>query len=213
MALARTVPSSRDDSSWSKLDDGRLLEYARPAAFDRLSQAADEPGGVQGGAMGRVQSARGPWWRPRASGPRARSRSLRSASSMPSERACSISRSARCELGRVAGEHHPAALSVVAVDAFGWQLSHPTSSTVRSRALAQLPARLCCRSRAPACAEEVANIAEHQPPLRPEAPKPAVSRSMTARLRARISSLQVVSGPQAGVAGADDGNVDIGVPL
>jgi len=57
--------------------------------------------------------------------------------------------------------------------------SAPTARTVPSRArcMATAPSRpesLASR------AHEVGNSAEHQPPLRPDAPKPATSRSSTA---------------------------------
>ncbi len=55
----------------------------------------------------------------------------------------------------------------------------PTTSTVSCMArriarMASVPYRRA------SAASDVANSAEHQPPLRPEAPKPATSRSSTA---------------------------------
>ena len=51
---------------------------------------------------------------------------------------------------------------------------------------------------------------EHQPPLRPEAPKPAISRSSDHHAQRRVGLLEVVRGPEPGEAGADDGHVDVG---
>ena len=55
----------------------------------------------------------------------------------------------------------------------------PTTSTVScmARRMACMASRPCWRASA---ASEVAKSAEHQPPLRPDAPKPATSRSTTA---------------------------------
>ncbi|HEV8425656.1 MAG TPA: hypothetical protein VGS14_10770 [Actinomycetes bacterium] len=66
----------------------------------------------------------------------------------------------------------------MAVDA-SRSAARPTSSTVRnisrcSATVASRPARRASFSRS------MAMNAEHQPPLRPEAPKPATSRSTTA---------------------------------
>ena len=58
---------------------------------------------------------------------------------------------------------------------------------------------------------EAGNSAEHQPPFRPEAPYPAISRSHTTMAEAGIGLIQVISGPQAGEAGPDDRDVGVGV--
>ena len=59
----------------------------------------------------------------------------------------------------------------------------PTSSTVAcmARYIAIAASRPAIRSSLPS---EAGNRAEHQPPLRPEAPNPAMSRSQTAIFRA-----------------------------
>ena len=58
-------------------------------------------------------------------------------------------------------------------------VTRPTSSTVScmARYMATAARRPAIRS---SLAREAGNSAEHQPPLRPEAPKPAISRSHTA---------------------------------
>ena len=48
---------------------------------------------------------------------------------------------------------------------------------------------------------------DSQPPLRPEAPKPANSRSIDDDAQRGICLLQIVGGPQAGIAGADNGDI------
>ena len=58
---------------------------------------------------------------------------------------------------------------------------------------------------------EAGNRAEHQPPLRPEAPKPTVSASSTAIRSVGVGLGEVVGGPEPGEAGADDRDVDLGV--
>jgi hypothetical protein len=57
--------------------------------------------------------------------------------------------------------------------------TRPTSSTVSSMAryIAMAWSRPAIRS---SLARDAGKYAEHQPPLRPEAPKPAISRSQTA---------------------------------
>ncbi len=58
-----------------------------------------------------------------------------------------------------------------------------------------------------------AKSAEHQPPLRPDAPKPAISCSMIAIRRWGSARKQVVGGPEPGVARADDRDVDVDVAV
>ena len=85
-----------------------------------------------------------------------------------------------------------------------------TSSTVARIAACWASAA----SRPPSAASagsSAGNSAEHQPPLRPDAPKPATSDSST-RSDSDGSGLgQVVGGPEPGVAGPDDGHVDVEV--
>ena len=60
-------------------------------------------------------------------------------------------------------------------------------------------------------ASDAGNSAEHQPPLRPDAPNPAISRSQTAIRRPGLGAREVVGRPQAGEPGAGDGHVHLGV--
>ena len=60
-------------------------------------------------------------------------------------------------------------------------------------------------------ASGTANSAEHQPPFRPEAPKPTTSRSSDGDAQGRVGLGQVVGGPQAGEASAHHGHVHVDV--
>ena len=56
-----------------------------------------------------------------------------------------------------------------------------------------------------------ARPAEAQPPLRPDGPKPAISRSTIAMRRSGCSERQEVGGPEPGEARADDGHVAVAI--
>ena len=75
----------------------------------------------------------------------------------------------------------------------------------RDRGVAAVGRERVLRASAPA------KSAEHQPPLRPDAPKPTCSRSQTATRNDGSALQQRVRGPEARVAGADDGDVGIDV--
>ena len=90
--------------------------------------------------------------------------------------------------------------------------TRPISSTV-SNIAAGARALPRARGSSPAPAGAWRRRASTQPPLRPEAPKPAISFSRTAIRRLRVGLRQVVRRPQSRVAGADDGDVDVGRPL
>ena len=98
---------------------------------------------------------------------------------MPRRRASAISVVRPLQLGRRAGEHHGAALVEAAVDALGRDHAPDLADgLLHGQALG------ACRRPGPAALSSVAsdtlNSAEHQPPLRPDAPNPATSRSSTA---------------------------------
>jgi hypothetical protein len=85
----------------------------------------------------------------------------------------------RCTSSR--GEHHGAAALEVAVDAL--DAGHPThlvDGVDHRLRIATAASKPCSRSSEPA---DRGNSAEHQPPLRPDAPNPAISRSSTAMRR------------------------------
>ena len=85
------------------------------------------------------------------------------------------------ELGAGAGEHDGAALGPVRVDALGGQHppdlvdGGPHGGVLGERALAVGDRPTVAAS----LSSEAGNSAEHQPPLRPDAPKPAISASST----------------------------------
>ena len=120
------------------------------------------------------------WWA--SSGPSQR----RASSPTPSARASSTSASARtrCASLRTRFTEPPLAnwQSMPSLAALA-----PTTSTVSSSALriARMASSPCRRANV---ASDVANSAEHQPPLRPDAPKPATSRSTTAMRNAGSTS-------------------------
>ena len=115
------------------------------------------------------------------------------------------------ELRGRAGERDGAALHPVAGDALVRdrpsrprrpRRASPPASRRRGRAV---PAGQRGRRRA-------GNSAEHQPPLRPLAPNPATSRSTTSTRRPGRPAAGVRR-PEAGVAGADDADVGLGVAV
>ena len=113
-------------------------------------------------------------------------------------------------LGRRAGQGHRPAPGEAAVDGLGARQTRSTSSTV-----ATMARRMAAPAPGPHCrsmrATEAAKRAEHQPPLRPEAPKPTISRSRTTMRSSGVGLGQVVGRPQPGEATTHDGHVDIGV--
>ena len=82
----------------------------------------------------------------------------------------------------------------------------PTSSTV-SRMAAPIASAAARPWRRVSAASLAGNSAEHQPPLRPLAPNPAICRSTTTHPQPGVGAQQVVGGPQPGEARADDGDV------
>jgi hypothetical protein len=114
------------------------------------------------------------------------------------------------ELHRRPRRHDGAALPPVRVDALGVH-DRPTSPTVAFIARAGRaphPGRAGGRGRR----SDAGKSAEHQPPLRPLAPNPAISASRTATRTAGRRE-QGVGRPQAGEPGTDDADVDVEVAV
>ena len=155
-----------------------VLVDPHPVALDGVGQPPGEERRLHHGAVRRERRAEhaGGADRPRAvsSGPSQR----RSSSPNPSARASSTSASARARWASLRTRSTEPPLTK-------WQSMPslaalaPTTSTVScmARRIARMASTPCWRASA---ASEVAKRAEHQPPLRPEAPKPATSRSSTA---------------------------------
>ena len=111
------------------------------------------------------------------------------------------------ELDLGARERDGAALGCLRVDAFGRRdPQHLVDGARASRRAGRGRRARPTRAGRPA-ARGTGNSAEHQPPLRPEAPKPGGLRLEHDDAEARVVAEQVVRGPQPGEPGADDGDV------
>ena len=166
----------------------RPLVEGDAATGHDLGQAADQSARVDGRAVGGVRRAEGP----RRAQPLARLGR--------GEHLVAVLGARPGELGLAPREDDGAALGEVAVDALGE--GHALTSSTEARIAAS------CAS-----PSDVGNSAEHQPPLRPEAPNPATSASSTTILQRRVGLGEVVRRPEPGVAGTDDGDVRLGVTL
>ena len=189
--------------------DGGALVDGHPQPLDDVGEPAGEPGRVDGGAVRRVAGAEAPGHLD--------------------------------ALAHVGGAEHPVVLLAEAPRALVLdRLAHPQQLHRREcevQLAAEVEARvdalvvhdardlvhrlvqgaLLVDDRLPAVRPGgeltgAGKVVWHQPPLRPEAPKPAISRSSTAIRRCGSALLEVVGGPQAGEAGAHDGDVDVDGP-
>ena len=133
----------------------------------------------------------------------------RSSSPNPSARASSTAANARtrCASLRTRSTDPPLAK---------WQsmpslaAAAPTTSTVSciARRIARMASRPCRRANA---ASDVANSAEHQPPLRPGRPEAGHLAFDDGDAQGRVGQCERVRGPQAGEPGADDADIDLQV--
>ena len=111
------------------------------------------------------------------------------------------------QLERGLGKLQGAAMDEVTFDLLALDDAPDLIDGVRDRP-AQRHDRLAAAALAHRSGEPASSPRTH-PPLRPEAPKPAISASSTTTSSDRIGSLQFVRGPQPGESGADDAHVGI----
>ena len=168
-------------------DPGAARGSTPPSRSTAAGQAADQPGRVDRravGGVGRRRARRSRRARARAS---AASSSRRSSSPRPQRRACATSVAGPAQLDRRAGDGDRAALGEVGVDALrGGDPAAPRRrwpASPGAGASASLAVDAGQRGQPSA---DAGNSAEHQPPLRPEAPNPAVSASSTRDPQRRV---------------------------
>ena len=167
----------------------RPLVEGDAAAGHDLGQAADQSARVDGRAVRGVRRAEGP----------GRAQPLR-----------------RPRPGRAPGRRTPARAraswallraSTMVPPLAKWQ-SMPSARATRWTSSTEARIAASCAS-----PSDVGNSAEHQPPLRPEAPNPATSASSTTIRSAGSACDEVVRRPEPGVAGADDRDVRLDVTV
>ena len=167
----------RDDSSAAHVDRGGALVDDDAPPLDGVGQAADQPSGVDGRTVGRERAAEGI----ADAGDRRDLVGVEEPVVLLAEAPPTMVGDLPTdpfELRRVARDGEVAALVEVAVDA----LRGGDPSDVGHRVVQQVlhPHRRVAAALGRHPRERGGNSAEHQPPLRPDAPKPATSFSMTA---------------------------------
>ena len=189
----------------------RPLVEGHPSPLDRVGQPPGQPGRLERRAVrgvGGPEDARSP---PAAGGPRPPSSQRRSSSIEPEARGPRPPPSGPGPPGPGCGRPPPCPPLAK------WQ-SIPSAARRAAHLVDRLPAwpaawpsaaaGPCSRARR---ASEAAKRAEHQPPLRPEAPKPATSRLQHGDPQGGVGHGQRVGRPQTGEAGAHHGHVDVEV--
>ena len=199
-----------DRARLDREDAGALVDPAA-APLDRTGEPAHEPERVDGRAVGGVR-------RPEGVGDRARwSRVSAGSSSRSRPRRGPTPGVRRPRRGRAAAA--PRVRATMTVPPLAQWASMPSASSdppdlVDARRASRRAGPARPPAPTPGAGQPVGGIgksAEHQPPLRPEAPKPAVSASSTTTRSVGSAREQVVGGPEPGEAGADDGDVAVGV--
>ena len=181
---------------------GSARGSAPPRALDGAGEAADQPGRVDRGAVrgeGRRRACR---WRPSraraasgveqpqvvlAAAPGAGGRDL-------------VAGPAPAAAGVRASASVPPLWAWASMPSVGGDGEHLVDGGAHRLVLGERAPSRPSRAARPVVASTAGNSAEHQPPLRPEAPKPAVSASSTTTRSVGSAAQQVVGGPQPGVA-------------
>ena len=169
-------------ASWLDAGDQGVLVDPHAATFDRRRQPAGESRRMDRGAMRRVGPAQdigGPYQRRRLSSPE--QREIVPAESPHSRPSATYAR-ARLELRLRPRGDDRAALREVAVDPL--EFGDPMDLVDRAAHLAPCSASAGSRPyRRATAGSDAENSAEHQPPLRPDAPNPATACSSTTMRR------------------------------
>ena len=190
------------------LQDLGVLEEPDAASLDGVGQAAGQERRLQRGAVRRERRAQARRRRRSVPASRLARASAGRLRPHPSARASSTSASARGRAGPRCAPGRPSR---------PWRSGSRCPRRPRWRRRRQRcppwrgawrawRSRPCWRASA---ASEVANKAEHQPPLRPDAPNPATSRSTTTTRKVGSASASAWAVQKPGEPGADDADVDL----
>ncbi len=161
--------------------DGGALVDGHPHGLDDVGEPAGEPGRVDGGAVRRVPGAEAPGHLDARAHVRGAEQRVVVLAEAPG--ALVLDRLAQAQqLHRREREVELAADDEARVDALFVDDARDLVHRLVKRALL-VDDRLPAVRRGPPRSREPGNVVWHQPPLRPEAPKPAISRSSTTTRR------------------------------
>ena len=202
-------PARRHDPARRDLQHRRPLVDRHAGPPDRIGQAAHQPRRVDRGAMRRVRAAQHPGRashrarrvcveQPQVRSRRSRTRAPPRPRPSPAPAEPASARASPCRPWPSGSRCPPRP-----------RPGRPRRRSRAWRAASRRPRR--ARPSGPVCRSDAGNRAEHQPPFRPDAPNPAISRSQTDDPQRGFALRQVVGGPQAGEARPDDGDVGLRV--